>query len=59
MLSILCVHVTMCAYVCDRGSVQVDKWAVNALNYQKNLQLEDKLVYFEMPSTHNRYIFST
>ncbi len=43
----------MCAFVCERGTVQVDQWAVDAINYQRRLQYEDRLVYYEMPSTHN------
>jgi hypothetical protein len=46
----------MCAYVCEQGTVQVDSWAVNALNYQRQLQLNDQMVFYEMPSTHNSAI---
>jgi hypothetical protein len=43
----------MCAMVCERGSVELDPWIVNSLNYQRQLQADDKLVYLEMPSSHN------
>jgi hypothetical protein len=43
----------MCAYVCKRGTVEVDAWATAAVSYQRQLQKNDKLVYFELPSTHN------
>jgi len=46
----------MCAEVCERGSVHVDAWSTNALAYQRNLQTNDKLIFFEMPSTHNSAI---
>lgn len=46
----------MCASVCKRGTVEVDTWATNSLKYQRNLQTNDKLVYMEMPSTHNSAI---
>lgn len=46
----------MCAFVCEQGSVEVDSWAVNALNYQRTLQRNDQMVFFEMASTHNSAI---
>jgi hypothetical protein len=49
----MCNGNMMCANVCERGTVEVDQWAVNALNYQRRLQLDDKWVYFELPSSHN------
>eukprot|EP01040_Poterioochromonas_malhamensis_P021680 gene21680-26213_t len=49
----LCNGNLMCAWVCERGTVQVDNWIVNSLNYQRQLQLTDKMVFFEMPATHN------
>jgi hypothetical protein len=52
----LCNGNLMCAEVCTRGSVQVDDWIVNSLKYQSQLQRNEKLVYFEMPSTHNSAI---
>ncbi len=52
----LCNGNLMCAWVCERGTVQVDNWIVNSLNYQRQLQLTDKMVFFEMPATHNSAI---
>ena len=46
----------MCAYVCEKGTVEVDAWAVNALKYQRKLQRSDKMVFYEMTSTHNSAI---
>lgn len=46
----------MCAYVCEQGTVKVDAWAVNALNYQRQLQRSDNMVFYEMSSTHNSAI---
>lgn len=43
----------MCANVCERGTVEVDEWALSALQYQRTLQYEDKFMYYELPSTHN------
>jgi hypothetical protein len=52
----LCNGNLMCADVCERGSVVVDNWILNSLKYQQTLQKTDKLVYFEMPSSHNSAI---
>lgn len=46
----------MCADVCKKGTVEVDSWAVKSLSYQRQLQRSDKLVYFELPGTHNSAI---
>lgn len=46
----------MCAYVCEKGSVEIDRWAVDALKYQRKLQLDDDFVFYEMPGTHNSAI---
>lgn len=46
----------MCAYVCEQGTVEVDTWAVNALNYQRQLQRSDNMIFYEMASTHNSAI---
>jgi len=46
----------MCAYVCERGTVEVDSWAVQSLNYQRQLQRTDDFIFYEMPSTHNSAI---
>jgi hypothetical protein len=43
----------MCADVCERGTVKVDSWITSSLSYQRQLQANDKFVFFEMPSTHN------
>jgi len=46
----------MCAFVCERGSVNLDSWIIQSLNYQKKLQRFDDMVFLEMPSTHNSAI---
>lgn len=46
----------MCANVCKKGTVEVDKWVVNALNYQRQLQRSDSLMFYELPGTHNSAI---
>lgn len=52
----ICNGNLMCADVCERGTVEVDKWAVNALAYQRKLQTDDAFVFYGMPSTHNSAI---
>jgi hypothetical protein len=52
----LCNGNLMCAYVCEKGSVQVDAWTSQALAYQRQLQADDKFVFMEFPSTHNSAI---
>lgn len=49
----LCNGNLMCANVCERGSVVTDDWITQSLTYQRQLQAEDKLIFFEMPATHN------
>ena len=49
----LCNGNLMCAEVCERGTVKIDPWIQNSLTFQRQLQRNDKLVYFEMPSSHN------
>ena len=46
----------MCAFVCERGTVEIDEWAASALQYQHSLQRSDSFVFYEMPSTHNSCI---
>jgi hypothetical protein len=46
----------MCADVCEKGSVEVDPWIKNSLTYQRQLQMPDKFIYFQMPGTHNSAI---
>jgi hypothetical protein len=52
----LCNGNLMCADVCEKGTVVVDDWALKSLKYQKNLQYGDKLIYLQLPSTHNSAI---
>ena len=52
----ICNGNLMCAEVCQRGTVKVDSWIVDTLNYQRNLQKNDKMIYLEMPSSHNSAI---
>lgn len=52
----LCNGNLMCANVCERGSVQVDPWIISSLAYQRALQHDDRVVYLELPSTHNSAI---
>jgi hypothetical protein len=52
----ICNGNLMCADVCERGTVEVDKWAVQSLAYQRSLQKEDRFVFYGLPSTHNSAI---
>lgn len=52
----LCNGDLMCANVCEKGTVEVDQWAVDALNYQRLLQRSDQMIFYEMTSTHNSAI---
>eukprot|EP01116_Phalansterium_solitarium_P013328 TRINITY_DN306_c0_g1_i2.p1 TRINITY_DN306_c0_g1~~TRINITY_DN306_c0_g1_i2.p1 ORF type:complete len:446 (+),score=145.15 TRINITY_DN306_c0_g1_i2:527-1864(+) len=45
-----------CAFTCLPGTVVVDDWAAGALAYQRQLQLDQLFVKFEMPGTHNSAI---
>lgn len=46
---------TLCAEVCQSGTVEIDTWALNALNFQRKLQRDLPLPYYQMPGTHNSY----
>jgi hypothetical protein len=52
----LCNGNLMCAYVCEKGTVQLDSWIVNSLDYQRELQKSDNMMFYEMASTHNSAI---
>lgn len=45
----------LCADVCVAGTVEIDSWAVDALNFQRRLQRDLPLPYYQMPGTHNSY----
>ncbi|OQR86213.1 hypothetical protein ACHHYP_10849 [Achlya hypogyna] len=45
-----------CVIVCDRGSVQVDPWAANALKLQRKLAYTHSLCYAQLPGSHNSAI---
>ncbi|ETO32907.1 hypothetical protein RFI_04209 [Reticulomyxa filosa] len=46
----------MCAEVCAIGSVEVDAWTDYALKFQRWLQMNDSMLYYEFPGTHNSHI---
>jgi hypothetical protein len=46
----------MCALVCERGTVITDDWTTKSLTYQRQLQANDKFLFFELPATHNSAI---
>mmetsp|Transcript_3873 Transcript_3873/g.5328 ORF Transcript_3873/g.5328 Transcript_3873/m.5328 type:complete len:453 (+) Transcript_3873:62-1420(+) len=52
----LCNGNLMCALVCEKGTVDVDEWTSNALQYQRGLQFNEELIYSQLPSTHNSAI---
>lgn len=43
----------MCAMICEVGTVVVDEWATAALAFQRRLQLNRSVLFYEVPSTHN------
>ena len=43
----------MCADICEIGSVVLDEWATRALAFQRNLQLNRSVLFFEVPGSHN------
>ena len=38
----------MCSNICKIGSVELDEWATNAVSFQRSLQLDRSLIYYEM-----------
>lgn len=48
-------NIDLCTEVCAAGTVEVDPWVIQSLNFQRQIQRDFPLPYYHLPGTHNGY----